>query len=273
MAGTLFENNLSPYISFTEHVDPSNPSAGVQRLFVDTDHILKMVDSAGTVTTFGTALADPMTTRGDIIVRNASNVTARLAIGSAGKVLSSDGTDVSWQTPSGSSGALVLLEQHTASSSATLDFTTFISGTYDSYLFDLVSLRPGTTGQALWMRMGTGGGPTYATANYAYDHFAWRAAASGLGGASGQAQLIMTLSAQSSIAGLSLSGKLNLYNPQSTSVYKEVDGRFRLNDGSFYAVNDLGGAWVDTTAVTAVRFLFASGNITSGTIRVYGIAK
>ncbi len=44
----------------------------------------------------GGGLTDPMTTRGDIIVRNASNVTARLAIGAAGKILSSDGTDVSW---------------------------------------------------------------------------------------------------------------------------------------------------------------------------------
>jgi hypothetical protein len=39
-----------------------------------------------------------LTTRGDLLVRNASNVTARLAIGSSGKVLHSDGTDVSWQS-------------------------------------------------------------------------------------------------------------------------------------------------------------------------------
>jgi hypothetical protein len=48
-------------------------------------------------------LSDPMTTRGDVIIRNASNVTARLGIGSTGKVLQSDGTDISWQTPAGGS--------------------------------------------------------------------------------------------------------------------------------------------------------------------------
>ena len=42
------------------------------------------------------SLADPMTTRGDIIVRDSSNATARLAIGSANTVLKSDGTDPSW---------------------------------------------------------------------------------------------------------------------------------------------------------------------------------
>lgn len=40
--------------------------------------------------------ADPMTTRGDIIVRNAANATARLGIGAATRVLTSDGTDISW---------------------------------------------------------------------------------------------------------------------------------------------------------------------------------
>lgn len=42
------------------------------------------------------SLADPMTTRGDLIVRDSSNATARLAIGSANTVLKSDGTDASW---------------------------------------------------------------------------------------------------------------------------------------------------------------------------------
>ena len=42
------------------------------------------------------SLDDPMTTRGDMIVRNSSNTTARLAVGSANTVLKSDGTDISW---------------------------------------------------------------------------------------------------------------------------------------------------------------------------------
>jgi len=71
----------------------------------------------------GTGLSDPMTTRGDIIVRNASNVTARLAIGSSGKVLQSDGTDISWQTPSGggfATGATnVATDESTSSTSGT----------------------------------------------------------------------------------------------------------------------------------------------------------
>lgn len=55
--------------------------------------------SWATFATISSGMADPMTTRGDTIVRNASNVTARLAVGAAGTFYSSDGTDVSWKYP------------------------------------------------------------------------------------------------------------------------------------------------------------------------------
>ncbi len=61
----------------------------------------------------GTGLTDPMTTRGDVIVRNSSNVTARLAVGAASKVLQSDGTDVSYGTAAvagGGTGATTLTD-------------------------------------------------------------------------------------------------------------------------------------------------------------------
>ena len=48
------------------------------------------------VSAAGTGLTDPMTTRGDIIIRNAANATARLGVGTSGQALVSDGTDISW---------------------------------------------------------------------------------------------------------------------------------------------------------------------------------
>ncbi len=49
--------------------------------------------------TASNTLTDPMTTRGDIVIRNTSNVTARLAVGTTDSfVLKSDGTDPSWNT-------------------------------------------------------------------------------------------------------------------------------------------------------------------------------
>ena len=55
------------------------------------------VIAAGSATALGAGgFADPMTTRGDIIIRNAANATARLAVGANGEVLKSDGTDIAW---------------------------------------------------------------------------------------------------------------------------------------------------------------------------------
>lgn len=77
--------------------DFSNPEADYRILFVGEDGLFHLKDSAGAVTTPAQgAIADPMTTRGDIIVRNSSNVTARLAVGAASRVLKSDGTDPAW---------------------------------------------------------------------------------------------------------------------------------------------------------------------------------
>lgn len=49
----------------------------------------------------GSGLTDPMTTRGDLIYRNSSNVTSRLPIGTNEYVLTSDGTDISWAEAGG----------------------------------------------------------------------------------------------------------------------------------------------------------------------------
>ena len=60
--------------------------------------------SAATWQNPSSGFADPMTTRGDIIIRNAANATARLGVGANTYVLTSDGTDVAWAAPSGGIG-------------------------------------------------------------------------------------------------------------------------------------------------------------------------
>lgn len=100
---TKASDNDYPSILVTEQGSaPASPAASHQRMYIRTsDHTLVTVNSSGTVTPVaGSGLTDPMTTRGDIIVRNASNVTARLAIGAAGTVLKG-GTDVAYAYPPG----------------------------------------------------------------------------------------------------------------------------------------------------------------------------
>ncbi len=61
------------------------------------------VNNKGIITAAsGVVGGSPITTRGDIIVGDVSGFEARLPIGTATYVLTSDGTDVSWAAPSSS---------------------------------------------------------------------------------------------------------------------------------------------------------------------------
>jgi len=89
------------------------------------------IATSGTAATWQTpasGFADPMTTRGDLIFRNASNTTARLAIGTAGQVPTSNGTDISWATPSGS-GDMILANAQTNTGIKTFATGSLISPT------------------------------------------------------------------------------------------------------------------------------------------------
>lgn len=187
------------------------------------------------------------------------------------------GTPASRRTTVGAviaKGALVLLEQHTAAASASLDFTSCISSTYDEYVFEFVNILPATSGALLWMRMGTGAGPTFDTgANYSYRY--WRlASGTAVVSASAATKIILTdASENSSLYGIV--GRATLYQPQSTSVRKMVssDLFFDQTGGPAFERNLSMGIYDSTTAVTGLQFLMSSGNITSGTIRCYGLAK
>ncbi len=259
---------------------PAASAVGKGGLYSCTTHSLVYQTDGSSWTTWATVgggFTDPMTTRGDVIVRNASNVTARLPIGSTGKVLQSDGTDISWQTPAGGGGSVVLLEQHTASSSASLDFTTCISSTYDEYLIEFVGIVPATNSVAFWMRMGTGGGPTYDTgANYGWSGYVMRAGgAAPTGAESGATKIQIGFSTDlSNGATRGVDGTFRLFDPQTTARHKRVLGQtFSYDVSGFNLYNSCNGVYQSTTAVTAFQFLMSSGNIASGTIRVYGIAK
>lgn len=220
--------------------------------------------------------ADTATAKGDLYVATASGVVTRLAVGSNGQFLkanSAQSTGLEWGS-GGSGGALVALAQQTASASAQLDFTSFISASYSVYQVEFDGIVPATTGAHLQIRVGTGAGPTYDTGStYVWMYSRVNDAGTVLGG--GSAGAVTAIRIAEGIKDTdSMSGTYKVFALQSTSLQKRFIGDIYLiqDDSTNYRAM-FGGSWVTTgTAVTALRFFMSTGNIASGTIRIYGIA-
>lgn len=173
--------------------------------------------------------------------------------------------------PAAASG-LTLVEQHTASASSTLDFTTCISATYDTYEIQIVNIVF-STAAILQMRMSTDGGSSYAAGASDY-RWLWTFALDGSDGQIGDTadDAIDFRDATSTLAAnTGINAKLVLYDPGGAKL-KAVLGDVDILTTSLAMLNG-GGLYLSTTAVNAFRFLPSTGNFTSGTIRCYGVAK
>jgi hypothetical protein len=174
------------------------------------------------------------------------------------------------------SASWVFLDSKTASGSTSLDFASSINSTYDEYVFEMVSIVPATNGVALYLRTSTDGGSSYAAggSDYSYGSI-YQTAGTVLAvqsAAAAQIQIADTISNTASHGGVS--GQLRLYSPSDATAQKRVMFETSSTDAGATIFNYRGsGMRLATADVDAVRFIMSSGNITSGTIRMYGVRK
>jgi hypothetical protein len=176
-------------------------------------------------------------------------------------------------TAVGTGGGLTLLDTQTASASASLDFTTGITSTYDVYLLQLSNIVPATDGADLYLRYSTDGGSSYLATNYNYAFRSYFADAFDGEANSTSATHILIGGSLGNGTGEHWNADVWLHNLPS-ALYKTA--RF---DGYGYISNPLAGAafgmgiYGTTSAVNALRLIMSAGNITSGVARLYGIKK
>ena len=184
------------------------------------------------------------------------------------------------QVPAGNP---VLLSTATASGSSSIEFTSGIDSTYDIYQFEFINIYRGAGGAYFRVNFSTDGGSNYnvtktTTAFIAY-HDEGNTATSlnyetgaDLAQSTGYQSLTYD---QSTDADSGASGSLTLFNPSSTTYVKHFISRSNSASGGigFYYSTDLhvAGYCNTTSAVNAVRFIMNTGNISSGTIKMYGI--
>ncbi len=254
------------------------------------------VNGLGTALEYFTANYEPAITwaQGDLLYGTGVNTYANLAkTTSATRYLSNTGTsnNPAWSQvdlTNGVSGILPianggtglglyagwdLISTATASSSSTIDFTD-LSSTYAFYKIVYYDVLPVTNSVSFRIRVGTGGTPTYDTGNnYGWTYVYAQNGASGGGGNTTDSSISLVNATVSNNSQRAIYGDITIYNPSQTSTYHVIDYNFNMqNDTTALITRTLGqGTYRSTTAVTAIRLYFSSGNIASGVFKLYGI--
>jgi hypothetical protein len=180
-----------------------------------------------------------------------------------------------------SGGAMTLLQTQTASSSATIDFTSNIDSTYDVYLFKIINCHPSSDEVDFSFQGSTNGGSSFGitmTSTGFSSYHKEDGSSSGVGyeGQLDQAQGtgFHQLSYDTSYDNdHCICGELFLYNPSSTTFVKHFKLRASNNHYQNFELDSYGAGYFNTTsAINGIQFKFGSGNIDSGVIKLYGIS-
>jgi len=184
--------------------------------------------------------------------------------------------------PSGiSGGALNLISTQTASASASIEFTSGIDSTYDSYVFKFINIHASSLDARLTFQCSTDGGSNYnttvtSTSFRTFHDEADSLAIIGYQTGSDQAQGTSFERLTESFATNNddnAGGYLQIFNPSSTTFVKHFIANTNVNrDGGGISQNFQAGYFNTTSSVNAIQFKMNSGNIDDGIIKMYGVS-
>jgi len=182
-------------------------------------------------------------------------------------------------------GDMILIKTLTASNSANLTFvhgasSVVLDGTYKSYVFKFIEIH--TSADVTFQVNFRDGGTAYDATKTTLSFYAYHAEDDGENALSyvtstDEAQTadpVVLTTSPGADNDESCSGELKLFNPASTTFVKHFIGRTNYVDGSSSPLSvdfNVGGYCNVSAAIDAVQFSCSSGNIDSGTIKLYGI--
>ena len=184
--------------------------------------------------------------------------------------------------PSGAveGGNMVLLSTQTASSSASISFTTGITSTYKEYMFIFNNIHPSTDNTNFTFNMSTDGGSNYNVTKTSTFFSSYHNEADNDTQLNYETGLDLAQSTAYNVIGNSigngsdesLSGALQIFNPSSTTYVKHYLSNVNLYLSADYSWNAFMAGYGNTTsAINAIDFKMSSGNIDAGTIQMFGI--
>tara|TARA_R100001440_G_C2469926_1_gene111463 strand:+ start:43 stop:615 length:573 start_codon:yes stop_codon:yes gene_type:complete len=183
--------------------------------------------------------------------------------------------------PSGiGGGSLVLISTQTASSSSTIDFTSGIDSTYKEYIFKFINIHPATDNAELQFQADTGTNTNY-NQTITSTHFRSRHDEADstatlqylTSGDQAQGTSFQRITDCGNDNDQNINGTLHIFDPSDTTFVKHFLITTSADDYRSEASQRFtAGYFNTTTALTRVRFKFDSGNIDSGTIKLYGVS-
>ena len=241
--------------------------------------------SAGTAT--GTALVSTGDTTGALQLQvNGTTPSVTLAAngsigvgstpgyGTNGQVLTSAGSAAAptWTTPATS--ALVFISSQTVSTAvASVDFTAGISSTYDDYKIIFENITQSSAAATIQFFLYQSG--SFST-SYSYINTAARTGGTYLSDDQTSATSITISSPASATTSTTWRGNLLLQNVNvATARSPSLMGTVAAigNAANQLSLQQIAGASNTAAVVTGFRVSFTAGNISTGTFRLYGIAK
>ena len=177
--------------------------------------------------------------------------------------------------------ALNLISTQTASSSATINFTSGIDSTYKEYIFKFYDIHASAQYSNFEFQANASGGSgfneTITSAFFEAKHNENDSEAllrykDGNDQAQGTSYQNISVS-----AGIdndtSCSGTLHLFNPSDTTFVKHFISTIQnYRDSDQSQISYVAGYFNTTSAIDEISFKFSSGNIDSGVIKLYGVS-
>jgi len=178
-------------------------------------------------------------------------------------------------------GNLVFISKQTASSSASVSFTSGIDSTYKEYIFFFYNMHPATDGANVTFNLSTDGGSNYNVTKTTTSFNAYHGESgspAGLGYDTGD-DLAQSTNYQTIATAIgsdddqNTSGYLHLFDPSNDTFVKHFIAKSNVSNLNDRSVNCLTAGYGNTTsAINAVDFKMSSGNIDAGEITLFGVA-
>jgi hypothetical protein len=175
---------------------------------------------------------------------------------------------------------MTLISSQTASGSASIEFTSGIDSSYPIYKFEFINIHPQTDSAQFKFNLSTDTGSNYNVAKTTTFFKAYHAEDDAGSALAYEASDDLAQGTGSQIMGSVIDndndacwdGCMYLYNPSSTTFVKHFMSVGASLGATKWSYNDFVAGYGNTTsAVDAVQFTMSSGNIDSGTIKLYGI--